>query len=147
MILISHRGNLTGKSSDENNPKKIIDVINLGFDVEIDLRYNKDKYYLGHDFPEHEISKKWLIENRKNIWVHCKDIKTIEHVNIDKVLSNLNYFYHEDDPSTITSKGFIWVYPGFQPVKNSIAVLPELSNENTDSCKGICSDYILKYKK
>lgn len=147
MILISHRGNLSGKSSEENNPNRIIDVINLGFDVEIDLRYTNNKYYLGHDFPEFEISNKWLIENNRNLWVHCKDIKTIEHVSNDKALSNLNYFYHEEDPSTITSKGFLWVYPGLQPVKNSIAVLPELSNDNTDICRGICSDYISKYKK
>jgi len=147
MILISHRGNLEGKSNDENNPQKIQEVINLGFDVEVDLRYNSNKLYLGHDYPQYLISKEWLLGLRENLWIHCKDIYTIEYIINDRSLSDLHFFFHENDNSTLTSKGFLWVYPGFQPVKKSIAVLPELSNENITECQGICSDNILNYKK
>ena len=44
------------------------------------------------------------------------------------------------------SKGY-WVYPGFQPVRNSIAVMPEYKDESIKSCIGICSDKIEFYKK
>ena len=60
--------------------------------------------------------------------------------------SEINYFFHDNDDLTITSKGFLWVYPGKQPVKNSIAVLPELYNDDLNSCLGICSDFINDYK-
>ena len=57
-----------------------------------------------------------------------------------------NYFWHQEDTVTLTSRGHIWVYPGKQPIKNSIAVMPELFNDDTQYCLGICSDYIEKYK-
>ena len=41
----------------------------------------------------------------------------------------------------------MWVYPGRQPIKNSIAVLPEMFNDDIKDCIGICSDYIKKYKE
>jgi hypothetical protein len=58
----------------------------------------------------------------------------------------LNYFWHDKDDMTLTSHGYAWVYPGKQPVKNSIAVLPEINNEKTDGCIGVCSDIIESYK-
>ena len=54
--------------------------------------------------------------------------------------------WHETDKVTITSKGFIWAFPGHQPLKNSIAVMPEINNEDVSQCIGICSDYIEQYK-
>jgi hypothetical protein len=59
----------------------------------------------------------------------------------------LNYFWHQEDDVTLTSKGYIWAYPGKQPIKNSIAVMPELKNDNLSECIGICSDNISNYKK
>jgi hypothetical protein len=48
---------------------------------------------------------------------------------------------------TLTSKNKIWAYPGKQPIKHSIAVLPELNEtEDLSFCIGICSDHIEKYK-
>jgi len=41
----------------------------------------------------------------------------------------------------------MWVYPGKQPIKNSIAVLPEIFNDDIKDCTGICSDFIKKYKE
>ena len=147
MILISHRGNLDGKSNNENNPEIIEGVIKLGFDVEIDLRLDEGKLFLGHDNPEYFISEAWLIEKKDKLWVHCKDLNTIEHLSCNSIFQNINYFFHEEDKTTITSKGFLWVYPGYQPVKNSIAVLPEIHNEDISNCIGVCSDFITKYKK
>ena len=39
MILISHRGNLNGKTDDENKPKYIEEAFSQGFDVEVDVWY------------------------------------------------------------------------------------------------------------
>jgi len=147
MILISHRGNLNGKVKDENKPNLIEEVISLGFDVEVDLRLSEKILFLGHDFPQYQISVEWLKKNSNHLWVHCKDLKTLEFLSNHKILNSLNYFFHDNDEATITSKGYLWVYPGLQPVKNSIAVLPELNNENISTCTGICSDYISNYKK
>ena len=147
MILISHRGNLDGESNYENNPDIIEKVINLGYDVEVDLRLNDGKLYLGHDNPEYLITDNWLLDKKDKLWVHCKDLKTIEKLSCNSIFQNVNYFFHEEDKLTITSKGFLWVYPGYQPLKNSIAVLPEKHNEDISNCIGVCSDYIKSYKK
>ena len=147
MILISHRGNLDGESNYENNPDIIEKVINLGYDVEVDLRLNDGKLYLGHDNPEYLITDNWLLDKKDKLWVHCKDLKTIEKLSCNSIFQNVNYFFHEEDKLTITSMGFLWVYPGYQPLKNSIAVLPEKHNEDISSCIGVCSDYIKSYKK
>ena len=48
---------------------------------------------------------------------------------------------------TLTSNGWMWVYPGKQPIKGSIAVMPEIYNDDVSECAGVCSDYIEKYKK
>ncbi len=61
--------------------------------------------------------------------------------------SIFNYFWHETDTVTLTSKSYIWAYPGKQPITNSIAVLPEIYNDNIENCVGVCSDIIEFYKK
>jgi hypothetical protein len=58
----------------------------------------------------------------------------------------IHYFWHEEDTVALTSKNYVWAYPGKQPIKGSIAVMPERSNEVVSVCKGICSDVIKKYK-
>ena len=60
--------------------------------------------------------------------------------------SLLNYFWHQGDTVTLTSKNYIWAHPGKQIIKGSIAVLPEIHNDNISKCIGICSDYIERYK-
>ena len=82
--------------------------------------------------------------NANKLWIHCKNIGAIEFFH--KLDSDFNYFWHETDTLTLTSKGYIWVYPNKQPVKNSIAVLPELHNDDVSCCIGVCSDYIENYK-
>jgi hypothetical protein len=41
---------------------------------------------------------------------------------------------------------FIWVYPGKQPIKKSIAVMPEIHEDDISECIGVCSDFIENYK-
>jgi len=149
--LISHRGNITGKIVEmENFPFYIDDAISKGYDVEIDLWYTKGEFYLGHDEPTYMVSLNWLVLRNLKLWVHCKDLKTIEELKrLEYVngVTQINYFYHQTDDTAITSKGHLWVYPGNQPIEYSIAVLPEVHNEDVSKCMGICSDVIQKYRE
>ena len=79
------------------------------------------------------------------MWIHCKNIEAVEFFNL--LFETYHYFWHQEDTVTLTSKNFIWAYPGKQPINRSIAVMPELLNDNTDTCLGICSDFIQYYKR
>jgi hypothetical protein len=142
MILISHRGNLFGKIEErENHPEYIDLALKSNYEVELDIWEKNRILYLGHDYPMYPIQLDWLLERKNKIWVHCKNISAIEYI----YSTDLNYFWHDTDTMTLTSKGYIWAYPGKQPIFNSIAVLP-VSNEDLSKCIGICSDNIGDYK-
>ena len=146
MILISHRGNINGRIEEaENRPDYIDDTIKLGFEVEVDVWVIEGTFHLGHDEPQYGVSLHWLNERKDKLWIHCKNIEAVEWFN--SLYDTYNYFWHQEDTLTLTSKGYIWVYPGKQSVKNSIAVMPETHNDDTSQCIGICSDNIIKYKK
>ena len=140
MYLISHRGNLNGvESENENNPNYLKIAIDKGFNVEVDVRFEEEKFYLGHDFSQYEVNKDFLLN--ENIWCHAKTHSAL--LALDKI--NAHYFWHQEDDYTMTSKGFIWVYPGKPPIDNSISVLPEDFKINTSKCFGICTDYLSRY--
>ncbi len=144
MILISHRGNLDGPNQRlENNPEYIDTALKHNYDVEIDIWWINSNWYLGHDEPQYKIDEKWIYNRYKNIWIHAKNIDAIVNL-IDKPY---NYFWHETDTITLTSKKHIWSYPGKQKIKNSIAVMPEIYNDDISECLGICTDYVIKYKE
>lgn len=146
MILISHRGNINGENKlRENHPEYIDEAIYAGYDVEIDIWILNDKIFLGHDEPLYEINLDWLEDRKTKIWLHCKNIDSLLFFKTN--LYEFNYFWHETDTITLTSYNHIWAYPGKQPIKNSISVLPELHDDNTSLCIGICSDVIEKYNK
>jgi len=147
MILISHRGNINGSNPlKENHPDYIKEALNADYDVEVDVWYT-DKLMLGHDNPQYEFDiHTFLVYYGKNIWWHCKNIKALNYFQ-NYSCAYLNYFWHEEDTITLTSQNYIWAYPGKQPIKDSIAVMPEFNNDDTSQCLGICSDYIVNYKK
>lgn len=145
MILISHRGNTNGiLESWENEPTYIDMAIKKGFDVEIDIWYKDKILWLGHDKPQYGGVDQFIKERLDKLWIHCKNIEAIEF--FQSCGWDVNYFWHENDTLTLTSQNYIWVYPKKQPILNSIAVMPELNNDDISQCLGICSDYIEKYK-
>lgn len=144
MILISHRGNIDGKLPElENSIDYIDNAIKSGYDVEIDVWMIDGVLLLGHDEPQYGISQHWLNKRYTKLWIHCKNIEAVEWFSD---INGFNWFWHEMDTLTLTSKGYIWAYPGKQPIKHSIAVMPEVNNDDISMCIGICSDYIQKYK-
>jgi hypothetical protein len=145
MILISHRGNTNGKfESYENEPAYVDKAISEGFDVEIDVWMVEGQLFLGHDIPQYGVSQLWFNDRYERLWIHCKNIEAMEWFNM---IGGFNYFWHQEDTLTLTSMNVIWAYTGKQPIKGSIAVMPEIYNDDLDSCMGICSDYIQNYKK
>jgi hypothetical protein len=145
-ILIAHRGNINGVNlSMENDPVYIERAINKGFDCEVDLRLDSKskKFSLGHDEPKYEVSLDWILTFKKKLWIHCKNLESLAELSDLKL--DLNYFWHQEDDYTLTSKGFIWTYPGRPTTFNSILVSLEDTIPNGDYL-GICSDYPEKLK-
>ena len=62
---------------------------------------------------------------------------------------NCHYYWHEDDKYTLTSKGYIWTYPGNKLInkEKSICVMPENNQKDIYNCAGICSDNIFFYRE
>lgn len=152
MRFISHRGNIEGSDPErENTPEHIDEAISKGFDVEIDVRLESEcvpqgSFYLGHDIPEYEVSLDWLIERKDKLWLHTKNVDALRWFLSSKI--EWNTFWHQEDDYTITSKGYIWVYPGRRPCYGSIIVMPEQTEYSwklIKNCFGICSDNIKKY--
>lgn len=146
MILIAHRGNIDGRiESLENQPMYIDLAISKGYDVEIDVWYKDDILFLGHDKPDYDVDFNWFKDRIGKLWVHCKNIEAI--IYFKNCGYDINYFWHENDTITLTSLKHIWAFPNKQPILNSIAVMPEINNDDVSQCMGICSDYIKKYEK
>lgn len=140
MIYISHRGFVNGIDKKiENHPDQIKFLIEKNINIEVDVRFYKNKFYLGHDEPEFEISSDFLINNK--LWCHAKNFEALEEMSKIKC----HFFWHQEDDYTITSRGFVWVYPGKPLVKNSICVTPEKHNNDYSFCYGICTDYLNNY--
>ena len=149
MKLIAHRGNTNGRfESHENEPTYIDLAISKGYDVEIDVWYKDGMLWLGHDKPDYGIDIEWIRHRISKLWIHCKNVEALLYLkNHEEVGQYTHYFWHQNDDVTLTSFNYIWAYPGKQPIKDSIAVMPELNDDNTDSCLGICSDFVERYRK
>lgn len=138
MKIISHRGNISGPNiARENSPEYIDEALDLGYDVEIDVWYKNDNFYLGHDMAIYKIHIVWLLNRASKLWVHCKNTEVLD---ILLRYQMIHCFWHQTDDVTITSKKYVWAYPGKQPIYNSIAVLPELKDDDISQCLGVCTD-------
>lgn len=146
MILISHRGNISGPNHEqENHPDYIWAAIQAGYDVEVDIWFKNGKFMLGHDEPQYEFPFGLIQNHHSKLWIHCKNMDALSKLNeLDPVGSKLNYFMHENDLGVLTSRSYIWSTNTFD---RGILVMPEAFNkEPIETTLGICSDYIEKYK-
>lgn len=147
MKLIAHRGNINGPNKEsENKISQIYKCIQLGFDVEIDIRLINNKLYLGHDKGGEIIPIKELRKIREKCWIHCKNIEALTY--FYRSHDKFNFFWHEKDSYCLTSLGYIWTYPGTQITSDCVLVMPELTidkknflNLNKNKFYGICTDY------
>jgi hypothetical protein len=148
MIYIAHRANIDGPNPDlENSPKYIEKALEKGFFVEIDVWFFDDEIFLGHDFPEYKTTLDF-IDNPK-IFCHAKTPQTLEYL----IENNVHCFSHDQDECVLTSRNYIWTFPGKKLTSKSICVMPERyidldtelqSNDQIKNCFGICSDFVEK---
>lgn len=140
MIFVSHRGNTNGpKPERENTIDYIQEALDKGFDVEIDI-WARNQLWLGHDKPESPCPMKFLIKNFKHLWIHCKNLEALD---ILSEFTLLNYFWHETDDFTLTSKNFVWTYPGKRVSNKSVLVVDDARNYSGLPCFGLCSDFLV----
>ena len=59
--------------------------------------------------------------------------------------SNLNYFWHETDHYTITSKKFIWSYIDIITPQTILNLRKKIDIVDYNQFKGICTDYPSSY--
>lgn len=143
-MFIAHRGNTMGPHPDrENTEPYVLDALHHGFDVEVDVWNIHGSWWLGHDRPTVPTSLSFLQTN--GLWCHAKNL----HALTELVRYSIHTFSHDQDPVVLTSRGFPWVFPG-QPLNSDcICVMPErgsYSLTELSTCKGICSDYVYRYK-
>jgi hypothetical protein len=134
MRIIAHRGNLNGPVAEkENNPDYIKNAIKAGYEAEIDIWFLKNKFFLGHDNPQYEITEKFFDDN---MWIHCKNLNAVEALK----KTNLNWFWHQEDKLTITSLGYIWCFPNVY-IDDGITVNLGKKTTINKNILGICTDY------
>ena len=111
MKKIAHRGNIYEKNLDrENSPSYIEEALDAGYDCEIDVWWHDGEWWLGHDHPTHEIDSAFLYRLGSGLWIHAKNYDALSELNFTTTewVNPLNYFWHENDQYTLTSKNFIW---------------------------------------
>jgi hypothetical protein len=141
MKIIAHRANISGPDCKrENRIFAIEECINLKLDVEIDLRFNQGQFYLGHDEIQEKIDIEWLNKYQDYLWIHCKDFDSLNKLRG----TNLNYFWHNVDMFTLTSKQFIWTFPNNIVDINSVIVCQnfyETTKYSNTKAYAVCSDW------
>lgn len=142
MIYIAHRGLFLGPDEKlENSPQQIELALKQGWACEIDLWVQDNTLWLGHDLPQYQVGLEFITQ--PGLWIHCKNFSALAYC---QNYSQLNYFWHETDAYTMTSKGFLWVYPGKETNHRSIQVMPEMADPELKNINakalGVCSDYV-----
>lgn len=149
MRVIAHRGNVEGPNpSEENKPEYIVEAIENGFEVEVDIwailtDENQTQIYLGHDRPKYLISWEFIKKYSHEIWFHAKNLMALEYcLSYDDTV-----FWHQKDERTLVSNGKIWTYPDCSVGINSVLVLnehlgPDFEvHRKSPLCYGVCTDF------
>ena len=140
MILISHRGNINGRNPNlENGQRYCQKAIDAGYNVEIDVHFYDGILWTGHDRPQYRVDDDFLLQ--EEVWCHAKDIMALRRL----LELETHCFFHQNDPVTLTSKGYMWTYPTQPLTEKSICVKPEIQLIALKHSAGICSDVIEKY--
>ena len=137
MLFISHRGNIEGPNpTEENKPAYVQKALNLGYYVEVDVWFVKNKLFLGHDYPQYKCDLDFL--KNKYLVCHAKNAEALEYL----IQNDIHCFSHEKDNVVLTSHGWLWTYPGCALTSSSVAVMPEMVNNwNIKDCFAVCSNY------
>jgi hypothetical protein len=147
MNIISHRGNLNGPIKDkENRPSYIDAAIQLGYDVEVDVRFINGEFWLGHDEPEYMVELSWMKPRKNKIWYHCKNQES--SIKFLELNEEFKFFCHKEDSFVLTSNGYLWVHDLSKTINNK-CVIPLISEEdiinyNNSNPGFVCTDFVKK---
>jgi glycerophosphoryl diester phosphodiesterase len=151
--LIAHRGVVDGDySGKENTIDSIISCLRSGYEVEVDVTFKDGVLYLGHDEPQEKLTDLWLAMRSQTtwipysgIWYHCKDSGSMDYFKREGIH---NYFFHDLDGFTITSKGHFWTADliGCYPVDTFVVAktFEDTMSQIGTNCAGICSPFVGK---
>ena len=152
MKYIAHRALFDGPNLEmENHPDQILAALKAGWDCEIDIWWQDNHWWLGHDAPIYQITENFL--HHSGLWMHCKNFEALSCISSLQSFYNPHYFWHNQDDYTLTSQCIIWTYPGKKLTQNSIWNQPELDIDwrinimNNIECYGICSKYVNEISK
>jgi hypothetical protein len=152
MKYIAHRALFNGPDPEkENHPIQILVALNAGWDCEIDVWWQDNQWWLGHDAPAYQVDENFL--HRPGLWMHCKNLGALSRIPSLLTTYNPHYFWHGQDDYTLTSQGIIWTYPGKELTENSIWNQPEwdidwrITVTKNVKCYGICSKYVDEISK
>jgi len=120
----------------ENTPNYLDEALAAGFDVELDVWSVNGRFVLGHDAPEFPVAPEFL--TRPGLWCHAKDPATL----LALLDLGAHCFFHDTDAVTLTSRGYLWTYPGASLTPRSVCVMPERVGQSFDGAWGVCSDYV-----
>ena len=145
MILIAHRGNILGPNPErENHPTYINEALKRDYNVEIDVWYKDNTWFLGHDAPQYEVKREFFYNHF--LWCHAKNIDALNRLSF----LGIHCFWHQTDDVTMTTRGYLWTYPGKQLTPKSICVMPEKTSyteEEINLSAGVCSDFVQEHRK
>ena len=150
MKIIAHRGLENGPNVEiENDPVQIQKLIYAyEFEVEIDLWLENNILLLGHENKrKYRIENNFLFKNSNKLWIHAKNIEAANFL----FKTDLNWFWHENDTLTLTSKNIIWNnvnfnnnIPGSVLLDFDLTKIDYKNKELVKQYKYICTDYPLK---
>ena len=138
MIFIAHRGNINGPNpTRENHPDYIKEALDQGYFVEVDVWLQNKKFFIGHDGPQYEVELSFFENDR--IVCHAKNSEALAFL----ISKRIHCFGHDQDDVVLTSKGWLWTFPGKSLTSQSVAVMPERVLEwDISNSYAVCSDYV-----
>lgn len=145
MIIISHRGNIKGSVLDkENRPSYIDCAIQLGYEVEIDIRYIDNQFWIGHDVPQYLVNVEWINSRKSKLWLHCKNREAA--IALSLLNDSYKYFCHEMENYVLTSTNHLWVHDVNGYVDN-MCIIPLITDKDIEHYKNkipyaVCTDYV-----
>ena len=140
MKIIAHRGNVNGPDHQrENSPQYILEAIDGGYDVEIDVWRVDNWLWLGHDKPQYTVDVEMLYRYYDRLWVHCKNVDAVKYFG---ALATFNWFWHDADDYTITSHGNLWCHPKAVQLDGSVHQYTQaLTFNEIGKAFGVCTDW------
>lgn len=145
-MIISHRGNINGKTSEENSVNYIRKALEHQFidSVEIDVWFYNNSWWLGHDKPTYEINFDFIFHPR--LLIHTKNLEAFSKLTKESI----HYFWHQDDEYTLTSFSIPIVHPKAKSIPDAIIMDHDLSifsKQDYLNSYAICTDNVIELKR